>query len=66
MRLPTAVRQLIKSVDVDDLRQRYVSLEEVAHTYSELVQGMSEVDRMLFQHKLQLVDSVSYRHTLTQ
>ncbi len=60
VRLPTAVRQLVRSVDVGELGQRYTSLEAIVQAYNELLHGMSGVDRMLFQHKLQLVDSVSY------
>ena len=59
VRLPSAVHQLLRSVDVSELEQRYKSLEAVVQAYNELLRCMSEVDRMLFQHQLQLVDNVS-------
>ncbi len=64
VRLPTEVRQLLKSINLDDLLQRYTNLEAVVYTYSQITQGMSEVDKMLFQSKVQLVDGVSYSYIL--
>jgi len=57
--LPSAVRHLQRSVDHRELWERSSSLQAVVQTYNDLQDGLSDVDRLLFQHKLQQAENVS-------
>ena len=57
--LPSAVRHLQRSVDPRELWERSSSLQAVVQTYNDLQDGLSDVDRLLFQHKLQQAENVS-------
>ena len=57
--LPPAAQQLLKGVEGVELGVRITSLGVVVQAYNELWAGLSEVDQLLFHHKLQQVDNVS-------
>ena len=46
-------------MDTRELWERSGSLQAVVQTYNDLQDGLSDVDRLLFQHKLQQAESVS-------
>ena len=60
VRLPATVRHLLKTVNVRELGERYTNLGAMVREYNDLREGLSEVDMMLFQHKLQQVDNVRH------
>lgn len=57
--LPRAAQQLLKGMEGVALGGRSTSLGVVVQVYNELWAGLSEVDQLLFQHKLQQMDNVS-------
>ena len=59
VRLPPVVRHLMRSVNPQELGERYASLGVVVQAYHDLEEGLSDVDRLLFQHQLQQAESVS-------
>ena len=57
--LPPAVRHVLRSVDTPELWERSNSLQAVVQMYHSVRDGLSDVDKLLFQHRLQLAENVS-------
>ena len=58
LRVPPAIKSLIKGMNKEELRDRRASLELVMQVYRDVQTGLSEEERLLLHSKLQQVETV--------
>ena len=62
--LPESVQSLVNSINLSQIWSNAVKLEAVANKHNEIIDGMSDIEKQLFEAKLIKMEMVSYTYNI--